>query len=355
MTDKTEAPTPRRLEDARAEGRVARSLELNTAAILLAGALLLRTLGGGLVGGLKDMIVHAIAALPDAVMTELWLRQWTIEQTLRLGPSLLTILLLLLLVGMSVTLGQTNFLWAGKKIGFDLSRVNPLNGFKRIFSLQGMIELGRALLKLGLVGWVAYSFLRGRLQELLALSQLDLAAGLQQWVNLASSLAIRAGGAYLALAVADYAYQRWRFLRELRMTKQELKEEIKRSEGDPFLRGRIRSQQRRMARSRMMANVHKASVVITNPTHLAVAIEYDPQRMNAPRLLAKGAYLVAQRIVQIARESGVPVIQNVPLARAIYKTVQIDQEIPPELYVAMAEVLAYVYRLRGYVQRPAQA
>jgi flagellar biosynthesis protein FlhB len=150
----------------------------------------------------------------------------------------------------------------------------------------------------------------------------------------------------MILAVADYAFQRWRFMRQLRMTKEEVKEEFKRSEGDPFLRGRIRAQQRKIARTRMMSNVHKAKVVITNPTHFAVAIDYQAESMRAPRVLAKGAFNVAQKIVDIARENNIPVVQNVPLARALYKAVEVDQEIPPEMYVAVAEVLAYVYRLR---------
>jgi flagellar biosynthetic protein FlhB len=153
---------------------------------------------------------------------------------------------------------------------------------------------------------------------------------------------------YLVLAVADYAYQRWDLYKNLRMSKEEIKEENKRSEGDPMLKSRVRSMQRQMARGRMMSNVPKATVVITNPTHLAVAIEYQ-EGMPAPRLLAKGPYRVAQRIVKIARENQIPVIQNIPLARAIYKNIEIGQEISPDLYLAMAEVLAYVYKLRGKV------
>jgi flagellar biosynthesis protein FlhB len=157
--------------------------------------------------------------------------------------------------------------------------------------------------------------------------------------------------------VGDYAYQRWNYTKQLRMSKQEVMDDIKKSEGDPFLRGRIRQQQRRMAQSRMMSKVPMADVIVTNPTHYAVAIKYDSNKMEAPIVVAKGAFNVAQKIVEIAREKKVPVVQNVPLARAMYKLVEVDQPIPPELYVAMAEVLAYVYRLKNkYIQPvPAQA
>jgi flagellar biosynthetic protein FlhB len=245
-------------------------------------------------------------------------------------------------------MGQTQFLWASKKIGFDAKRLNPLEGFKRIFSKHGLIELLRSLLKLGLVSWVAYGFLRTNADQLILLLQHDLTTSVSKFVGLAISLTIRVGGMYLILAAADYAYQRWELYKNLRMSKEEIKEENKRSEGDPMLKSRVRGMQRQMARGRMMANVPKATVVITNPTHLAVAIEYQ-DGMQAPKVLAKGPYRVAERIVKIAKEHHVPVIQNIPLARALYKTVEVGQEISPDLYLAIAEVLAYVYKLRGKV------
>jgi flagellar biosynthetic protein FlhB len=355
MPDKTEAPTPRRLEDARAEGQVARSIELNSAAILLAGTLLLQGPAKGLVDNLRSLIVTNMTVFPKDGLTYEWLRSWVIQQALALGPGMLIISGGLLLVGVSVTVAQTNFMWTSKKIGFDFKRVNPVTGLQRIFSKQGLFELGKALLKLGVIGYVAYSFLAGQLNQLLQLGQAGLAVGLGKWVGLAVSLTLRIGSAYLILAIGDYAFQRWRFMQTMKMSKQEVREDMKRSEGDPFLRGRIRAQQRKIARQRMMSNVHKASVVLTNPTHLAVAIEYNPDQMGAPRVVAKGAYEVAQRIVAIAKENNIPVVQNIPLARAIYRVVDVDQEIPPDLYMAVAEVLAYVYRLRAQSMGMAQS
>jgi len=199
---------------------------------------------------------------------------------------------------------------------------------------------------LGWVSWIAYSFLRSRFFELASFTQFDLNVAIDSFVEICVSLAIRVGSMYLVLAVADYAYQRWELYKNLRMSKDDIKQEMKRSEGDPMLKSRIRGMQRRMARGRMMANVPKATVVITNPTHLAIAIEYH-EGMKAPKVLAKGPYHVAQKIVQIAKENRIPVVQNIPLARAIYKTIEIGQEISPDLYLAMAEILAYVYKIRG--------
>ncbi len=353
MSDRTEAPTPRRKEEAREEGQVAHSHELNSAVVLLASALLLRGPGRDLIQAMKDLVVNLLRDLPSAELTRSWILQHLFQYAGRILPPLGILMVGVLMAGMVTTLAQTRFLWSSKRIGFDFKRLNPLNGFKRIFSPRGLVEMLKSLLKLLLIGWVAYSFLRKMYPQLIQLENYDLATGAGQFVNLAITLTLQIGGAYLALAAADYAYQRWELMRNLRMTKEEIKEEFKRSEGDPFLKSRIRQQQRRMARGRMMANVPKATVVVTNPTHLAIAIEYR-EGMRAPKVLAKGAMKVAQHIVAIAKENSIPVVQNIPLARAIYKTIDIDQEISPDLYMAMAEVLAYVYRLRGRVPKTRQ-
>ena len=346
MADKTEAPTPHRVEEARKEGQIVRSQELNTAVIILISTFLLRGPGKQLALSFRDVMTTSIIDLPHTDLSVEWLRQTAFAFGGKILPPFALFMVSLMLTGVAITMGQTQFLWAGKKIGFDFKRVNPLEGFKRIFSSRGLIELLRSLLKLGWVSWVAYSFLRAHYYELFSFTQYDLGTAIVTFFNLTLSLVMRIGSMYLILAVADYAYQRWDLYKHLRMSKEEIKEENKRSEGDPMLKSRVRSMQRQMARGRMMANVPKATMVITNPTHLAVAIEYQ-EGMKAPKVLAKGPYHVAQRIVKIAKENGIPVIQNIPLARAIYKTVDIGQEISPDLYLAMAEVLAYVYKLRG--------
>lgn len=346
MSDKTEAPTSRRLEEARSEGRVVRSMELNTAVIILVGALLLRGPGGSLAEALKNVITTSITSLPEVEITQKWLGKELFSLGTQVLPPLGIILFGLLVTGVVATVAQTGFLWSSKKIGFDFNRVNPVNGLKRIFSTHGLIELGRALLKLGVIGWIAYSFLKKNIPTLIGLSQFDFRTSIVNFASLAMSLTLSVGEGYLILAAADYIYQRWDLMRNLRMTKEEVKEEVKRSEGDPVYKGRIRSQQRQMARRRMMSNVPKATVIVTNPTHLAIAIEYK-EKMNAPRVLAKGALHVAEKIVAVAREHRIPIVQNIPLAHALFRTVEVEEEISPDLYRAMAEVLAYVYRLRG--------
>lgn len=346
MSDKTEAPTPHRLQEARDEGQVVRSQELITAVVILSGAYLLRGPGRQLAVNFEAVIVETIAKLPTIEVTVESLRGMFFTFGSAILPTLILIMVGLMLAGAVTTLGQTEFLWAGKKIGFDAKRINPLEGFKRIFSTHGLIELLRSLLKIGWVSWVAYSFLRSRFLQLASLTQFDFKTSVDTFVEICGSLSIRVGSMYLVIAVADYAYQRWDLYKNLRMSKDDIKQEMKRSEGDPMLKSRIRSMQRRMARGRMMANVPKATVVVTNPTHLAIAIEYH-EGMKAPKVLAKGPYHVAEKIVKIAKENRIPVVQNIPLARAIYKTIDIGQEISSDLYLAMAEVLAYVYKLRG--------
>lgn len=353
MSDKTEAPTQHKLHDAREEGQVIRSVEINTAALILAGMLLLNA-SGGLVSALKQLLVGSLTGLPGLQITEASLRQTFLNSSMSVLPGLLLVLVGLLLVGVIATVAQTGLLWSTKAMGFQFKRINPLTGFQRIFSTRSLVELVKALIKLTLVIFITYSYLRESVAKLLVLNQMDLRSAVNNFTGLASGLGMRVGSVYLVIAVADYAYQRWEYMRNMRMTKQEIKEEFKRNEGDPFLKSRIRGQQQRMARGRMMANVPKATVVVTNPTHLALALEYQPG-MAAPKLLAKGAHKLAERIVTLARANHIPTVQNIPLAHAIYRTVEVDQEVPPDLYKAIAEVLAYVYRIQGRQAQPRSA
>lgn len=355
MSERTEAPTSKRLQEARNRGQVARSPELNSAAALLAGVWLLTGPGAGLVEAVRGLLVAALTRLPEDGLTGAEVRELIVVDALRLLPSLGLILVALLAIGIAVTVAQTRFLWMTERPFFDLNRVNPLNGLKRLFSGQGLMELGKALLKLLVVGGVAYLYWNGHTAEVLMLGQLALADASRHAVSLATGLAWQVGGSYLVLAAADYAYQRWNLMRSLRMTRDEIKEELKTQEGDPMIKSRVRQQQRRIARQRMMSQVPKADVVITNPTHFAVALEYKRDSMPAPRVVAKGAALIAQRIRETARLHGVPVVENPPLARALYRSVEVDQVVPPELYRAVAEVLAFVYRLKTQTRLPGPA
>jgi flagellar biosynthetic protein FlhB len=347
MSDKTEAPTPRRIAEAREQGQVVNSREVNAAVALLLSVALLQGPGRSMMTAFSEMVEQTIQELPGTEITGAWLQETTLNNVFRILPSLGLIILGIMIAGTLVTLGQTRFLWSSKRQWMDFNRINPINGFKRLFSRNSLFELVKTLAKLLIIGWITYSFLQSNYMQLVGLASLDLREAIRMAAQIFFSLMLRVSLVYFVLAAADYAYQRWDYMRNLRMTKQEIKEEMKRSEGDPLLKSRIRAQQRRMARKRMMANVPNATVIVTNPTHLAIAVEYRNE-MHAPKILAKGAYRIAERIVAIAKEHNIPIVQNIPLAWAIYKTIDIDQEISPDLYKAMAEVLAFVYRTKNH-------
>jgi len=344
--DRTEEPTGKRISEARKKGQVAQSRELNAAVVLLMGGILLGGPGASLLAKMTELLVRSLIDLPTSIPNLTWLRQMLFMNAITILPYLGLIVVGLLITGVAVTLAQTGFLWASEKLGFDFDRVNPINGFKRLLSLNGFVEILRALLKVALVGWVAYRFLRNHIFSLIGMGQVDMNTALQNWAAMALALISQVAMAYMVLAVIDYGYQRWQNKKSMKMSKEEVKDENKQSEGNPLIKSAIRTKQRRIHMRRMMAKVPKADVVITNPTHLAIAIQYKSGEMNAPVVLAKGAYRIAERIVAVAREYDLPVIQNIPLARGLYRIVEIDEEIPPDFYVAMAEILAYVYRLK---------
>ncbi len=355
MSEKSEAPTPRRLQEARERGQIARSFELNAAAALIGGIWLLQGPGKQLTENLGNLLRTTMTDLSMEELTDVWLQSTLIRDFSLILLPLGEIVLGLLVIGLAVSLGQTGFGWSSKRPFFDFSRLNPINGIKRLFSPQGLVEVVKSLLKLIVVGWPVYSYISANMVQILTLAQMDLSSGISTFVNIAASIMWRVAGAYVVLAVADYIYQVWNFRRGLRMSKQEILDEFKRSEGDPFLRGRIRAQQRRIARMRMMSKVPKADVVVTNPTHFAVAISYNQEKMEAPQVVAKGSFELAKKIVEVAKENKVPVVENVALARGLYQNVDVDGAVPPDLYVLMAEVLAFVYRQRGSSPQPAPA
>jgi flagellar biosynthetic protein FlhB len=346
MSDKTEAPTGRKIADARDKGMIARSHEVNVAAGMLAAFWLLQNTTGQLALTLSGLMRNTFVALPTGglslsnVNALLFNAAW--QAALVIGPFMLT----MGAVGVIATLVQTRGLFNTSAISLNIGRLNPLPGFQKLFSPQSLVELFKALLKVAIIGWVAYGRVQIHLPRLLNLGTTDMSNAIGALAAAVFDLGTQTAFAYLVIAGVDYFYQYRRWYNSLKMSKQEVMDEFKRSEGDPKLRGRIRQQQRQMARQRMMENVPKANVVLINPTHLAVALQYDRNKMGAPRVVAKGAMLIAERIVEIARSNGIPVIQNIPLARALYAGVKIDQEIPAALYQAVAEVLAFVFSLK---------
>jgi len=346
MAEKTEQPTGKRKREARQRGQVVHSKEVNTAVGLLVALLLLQGPGKKIVTGISSMLFDIFSQFPlYANDLGKFKDQLTVE-AFRIVPNLFLIWILILFTGLVTTFAQTRQLWAKKALGIKFERLNPINGFKRHFSGNGLMEFAKAVLKLIIVGWIAYGYLSGHTTDFIKLAGMGFSSAVTFWVQMIFDLAMQIVFAYVMIGAADYFYNAWNMKRQLMMTKEEVKEEHRQAEGDPMIKSRVRAQMRRMARMRMMANVPKATVVITNPTHLAIAIQYTSE-MNAPKVVAKGPYLVAEKIVEVAKANRIPVVQNVPLARALFKMVDVDREIPPDLYTAMAEVLVFVFRKRG--------
>jgi len=250
-------------------------------------------------------------------------------------------------VGMLANLVQIGFLFTPQPLTPKLDRLNPVTGFKRLFSRRSLVELVKGILKLIIVGYVAYLTIRGEYKDIFPLIDQDIGQIAAFVGGVTFRTGIRTALALLVLALFDYAFQRWEYERELRMTKREVKDELKQAEGDPQVRSRIRSIQLRIARQRMMKAVPEADVVITNPVSLAVALRYSPEAMSAPTVVAKGARLMAEKIREVAERHGVPIVVNPPLAQGLYRSVEVGMEIPYEFYQVVAEILAYVYRLKG--------
>jgi len=342
--ERTEQATPKRRQEARERGQVLKSVEVNTAAILVAAAAFLQWTLPGMSRSMMELTQHTFesAAVTDfstaTFEAKLIGLAWLILRLI--GP----ILFGLLAVALLANVMQFGFLLSGQAIRPQFSRLNPLEGFKRIYSSRALVELVKTVAKVTVIGGFAWQAVqdKGGLLALLA----DMQPGSAGGTVVSTSLGVvwKVAGAFVAIAAVDFVYQRWWFNRSLRMSREEVKEELKQQEGDPHIRARLRQRARALSRQRMMQQVPTADVVITNPTHFAVALKYEAG-MEAPTVVAKGERLIAQQIKKIAREHGVPTVENKPLAQALYKACNVGQGVPPELYKAVAEVLAFVYRL----------
>jgi len=346
LQERTEEPTPRRREEARKRGQVARSREVASVAVL-GGSVLGFILAGGFLFLQIRMALEFFLGIPFRTLE---LPEAYLSLKYALGYGALGLAPFLLIVTLAAFLAhflQTGGVAAWEALAPKAERINPVEGFKRLFSLTALVELVKSLAKIVIISTVAYLVIRKKLEFLLNLTGEDLRTLAAALYFLSRDLVLKLLMALVMLAVLDFFFQRWDVERKLRMTREELKEELKQTEGDPLVRSRIRQLQREMARRRMMAEVPKADVVITNPEHVAVALRYEMGKMPAPELVAKGQGLLAQKIKEVAREAGVPVVEDPPLARLIYARVEVGEYIPEDLYQAVAEVLAYVYRLKG--------
>lgn len=348
--EKTEQPSQRRLEQAREEGQVARSRELSTFAVLMAGGAGIWFMGSSLTGQLIKLIRDGLTLDAElAFHPELLLPRLHTLSTETLWAFLPLLLLLLLAAAFSPLL-LNGWLFSMKPLQPNFSKLNPITGLGRMFATHGLIELGKAIGKSVIVGGVgAWTIWHNKDSVLMLVLQPVATAiphlGYMMWMAFATIM----GGMLLIVAV-DVPFQLWEHNKQLKMTKEEVRQEAKESEGDPQVKGRIRSMQREMARRRMMSEIPTADVVVTNPTHYSVALKYSENGMNAPIVVAKGSHFLAAKIKEIAIANNVPILEAPPLARALHKHTELGQAIPEALYTAVAEVLAYVYQLRHYRQ-----
>lgn len=353
--DRTEPATPRRREEAHERGQVARSSDLSAAAILLGGTVLLGWTGPEMVRVLADYAAYQMGASNRSAWFEMDLRTDVLRVAMVAGSAAGPMLAALLLIAVVVNVAQVGFLMTGHPLQPTLDRLNPLRGFGRLFSARTAVQLVMNLAKLALVCWIAWIVVREQVPAILGAIEVGGRSHFMLFGRLTFDFALRLGVALLILGILDYLWQRYQHERDLRMTKEEVKEELRRMEGDPIVRQRRRQLQLQIAMQRLRYDVPKADVVVTNPTELAIAIRYDAATMPAPRVVAKGQGYMAERIRAIAIEFGVPIIERKPLAQALFKSVEVGQEIPASFYAAVAEVLAYVYALsrEGIRRRPA--
>ncbi len=345
--EKTEAPTPKKRSKARSEGRVAVSKEAGAVFILLFALGVFYFAGVKMLLDLDNFMRFMLENLaPDKLniesITNLLLQ--TLKQILLILIPLFVAVIIAAIVG---NIAQFGFLFTFKPLAPKMSKLNPISGMKKFVSLKSLVEVVKSILKVGIIGGVSYVMVKKEIPAFPALIHMGV-IDILAYIGITSfKICIYTCLVLIILAALDYAYQKWEFEKNLKMSKQEIKEEAKQTQGDPLVKSRIRKAQMEMALRRMMQDVPKADVVITNPTHLAIALKYDIKIMAAPKVVAKGAGIVAERIREIAMENNVPIVEEKPLAQVLYKVVEIGESIPADLYKAVAEVLAYVYRLKG--------
>jgi flagellar biosynthetic protein FlhB len=345
--DRTEAPTPRRREEARERGQIARSTDLTSALLLLGGMLFLRWLGPSLIAWLvASMRTHLDQPDPTVALRLDW-RPLAASIGLTVLYAAGPLLIASCLLSIASNLLQVGFVFTTTPLEPSLDKIDPIKGFSRVFNMRSVFMLAMSLVKLSLVGYVGYSAVMSRLPELMLAMEVDGSHLLALMAVMCYDVGVRLGLALLVLALIDYAWQRWKHERDLRMTREQVKEEMRRMEGDPMLKQRRRRMQLAVALQHIRKHVPKADVIVTNPTEFAVALKYDAQSMSAPRVLAKGQDYLAQKIREIAAMYGVPIVERKELARALFKTVEVGQEVPEHFYKAIAEILAYVYELSG--------
>ncbi|WML43717.1 flagellar biosynthesis protein FlhB [Neobacillus sp. PS3-40] len=347
--EKTEKATPKKRQEARKKGQTAKSQDINTAVVLLAVFFFMSMAGGFMKKGIFTLFENSFQGNLRMDLTEGNIQGMFLgilkELAIYIGP----ILLVALLAGVISNFSQVGFMFTSEAIQPKLEKINPISGFKRVFSMRAIVELMKSILKIGFIGIITFSVLWKRMDEILVLSQKSIGSALATLSSLTIQMGLFASGALLFLAILDFLYQKFDFEKNIRMSKQDIKDEYKNTEGDPLIKSRIKQMQREIAMRRMMQEVPKADVVITNPTHFAIAIRYDESKRDAPFVVAKGVDFIAQKIKMVAKENDVMTVENRPLARALYSQTEIGDAIPEEFFKAVAEILAFVYKVKNKI------
>jgi len=342
--EKTEKPTPRRLQKSREEGKVAKSQELNSAFTLMGSFLLLYILFKNIISNMEERMIYFLSfdtipaiSIDNSVSMVLDIFLNIVKMV---GP----VMLASAVMGVVISFIQVGAMFSTKSIQPKLSNINPLSGMKRLVSLKSLIELAKSMAKAGVIAYLAYGEIKKHWSELITMTGGGVDPSLLLIGNLIFRIAIKIIIFLVLLGVLDYIYQRWEYMKNLKMSKHEVKQERKEYEGDPLIKSKRKEKQRELSLNRMMTAMKDADVVITNPTHIAVALKYKIDEMEAPLLIAKGEGFIAQKIKERAKELGIEIIENKPLARSLNKTTEIGEKIPIDLYQAVAEILAFIYQ-----------
>lgn len=345
--EKTEEATPKKKSEARKKGQIARSKDVGLAITMVTCTLVILLLSGMIVGNLKDTMVYFLQSGMLQDINEMSIKSIVLTVLMKAGLCILPVVVPIMIAGIVASLMQTGFLLTGEPLKPKFSKLNPISGFKNMFSKKSFVDLLKNLAVVTVIGFIGFLYVRDNYDKILQISNTYLPSLGGQVQDLVVGIFFQVSVVLVIIAAADYFVQFKFHQKDLRMTKQEIKEEYKQMEGDPQIKSKIKQKQREMATRRMMASVADATVVITNPTHLSIALKYEEGNNEAPKVVAKGADLVALKIKEVAKENDVPIMENKPLARMIYEQVDIDREVPQEMYQAVAEILAMVYKLKN--------
>ena len=348
---KTEQPTRRKLKKAREKGQIARSREIPSAAVLIGIVLLLYYFGQNFLHTLQSEMHYLLSQRVPEEINLTYLKATVLGITIRTSAIMIPVLVGILTVSVFSNIMQGGLAFSTHSLKLKPEKLNPKNGLKKIFSKNGLVELVKSLAVVSGISIITYQVITSYLPLYPRLVLMN-EGKILYWIGAISfNVLIRIAVLMLIVALADYGFQKYRFKEQMKMSKKEVKEEYKEMEGDPTTKGRIRRIQRAMARRRMMADVPNADVIITNPTHYAIALSYKMDSMEAPKVIAKGVGFLAQKIKELAQEHEIPQVENKPLARALYKSVEIGEYIPAHLYKAVAEILAYIYKAKNILHR----